>query len=562
MTHGGQAAAGGHLDKHLEEAREVAVFEGASSAQIEIQLGHVCNNRCVFCVSGQLTEQGLARSIPEDPVFATLEAARARGARKLTFLGGEPTLQKSFLPALRKAVDLGFEEIVIFTNGVKTRRPEYIDQIVRLGRFTWRFSIQGGNAEAHDRVTGRVGAFQRIVDGMAHLKALGQDITANMCINELSYRSLPDYPALAAEYGLRQLHIDMIRPADAGARTDAYLRDIMPRYADMAPFIAQMLEGFARLAPEVDVNIGNYPYCLVPEWAHKVHHDGEATMTVAVDGDQLSEPWDKYTSKRSDKRHPAACDGCVFKPQCNGLFDKYRAFYGDDEVRPVTRARLAQVDRAQRFFVLQVEPLLEAALAEAAPAPWRLAELFRNTRDRRVELRFSGGSAGLTTLALTPPDAAGAPEPVVAFERLGLSALPDPGADAEQVVALLGWLASRLAAAGAGAPIMRVPAPELVARWTTPERLERARARILRLTSKLERARVPLWSYEGARPLDDGLGTGVTFAGPRADRVEVRLSVQSDPARPPVAIGYRLGDGTDEAGARQALGALMAALRG
>ena len=50
---------GKHSDKHLQEAQELTIF-GEEHHQIELQLGHVCNNRCVFCVSGQLTEQRLA----------------------------------------------------------------------------------------------------------------------------------------------------------------------------------------------------------------------------------------------------------------------------------------------------------------------------------------------------------------------------------------------------------------------------------------------------------------------------------------------------------------------
>ena len=85
--------------------------------QIEVQLGHLCNNRCVFCVSGQLSEQGRAPQLPAQPIVDQIVSARAGGARKITFLGGEPTIQRSFPQMLRLAVDLGFPEIVIFTNG-------------------------------------------------------------------------------------------------------------------------------------------------------------------------------------------------------------------------------------------------------------------------------------------------------------------------------------------------------------------------------------------------------------------------------------------------------------
>src|SRR4051812_14111573 len=116
----------------------------------------MCNNRCVFCVSGQETARGRARPLEVEPLLAEIEKARAAGHRKITLLGGEPTLQPGFLDVVRRAVALGFEEIVIFTNGAKTAREAFVDEILALappGIFTWRISIQGATREAHDRTT-------------------------------------------------------------------------------------------------------------------------------------------------------------------------------------------------------------------------------------------------------------------------------------------------------------------------------------------------------------------------------------------------------------------------
>src|SRR5438046_9809324 len=93
-----------------DEDRRAATTVTSSGAghKFEIQLGHLCNNRCVFCSSGQLTAMKIARPVPLEPIVEALEAARAAGAWHLTFLGGEPTTHKRFLDALRRAVELGF----------------------------------------------------------------------------------------------------------------------------------------------------------------------------------------------------------------------------------------------------------------------------------------------------------------------------------------------------------------------------------------------------------------------------------------------------------------------
>src|SRR4026207_561764 len=124
------------------EDRRAATNVTASGAghRYEIQPGHLCNNRCVFCSSGQLTQMKIARPVPLEPIIEALEEARAAGAVPLTFLGGEPTSHKRFLEILAKAVALGFEHIVIFTNGVMFPHPGFIESVTALGNFEWRIS--------------------------------------------------------------------------------------------------------------------------------------------------------------------------------------------------------------------------------------------------------------------------------------------------------------------------------------------------------------------------------------------------------------------------------------
>ena len=137
-------------------ARPAPAGAAASPAArlMEIQLGHMCNNRCVFCVSGQRTGLRQAFPLAGDPIKEKIREGFAEGRRQLTILGGEPTLQPEFLSVLQYAVDLGFEEVVVFTNGVKTARPEFVDEVLATGgNISFRLSFQGGNALAHERTT-------------------------------------------------------------------------------------------------------------------------------------------------------------------------------------------------------------------------------------------------------------------------------------------------------------------------------------------------------------------------------------------------------------------------
>ncbi len=327
--------------------------------QIEIQLGHMCGNRCVFCVSGQRTEMREAFPIAADPVIEKLREARSSGISKLTLLGGEPTIQPEFFRVVRAAVELGFGEIVVFTNGVKTARGSFVDEVLATGgNFTWRLSFQGADARSHDRTTRKLGSFARLVESLENLRARGQRITVNMCVVRSNYESVPAFPALLVRYGVSQLHLDMIRPLDAGERSEDEMRAMMPRYRDLVPALEQMIAGFP---PDFDVNVGNLPYCVAPSLLPFIHHDGSPTLTVAIDGDDsLSEPWDKYEVKRRDKVKVDACRTCLFDDRCSGVFDTYRRFYGTEELVPIDRIRLPLVDSERRMFTMHAEPLVHA----------------------------------------------------------------------------------------------------------------------------------------------------------------------------------------------------------
>lgn len=343
--------------------------------QVEVQLGHLCNNRCVFCVSGQLSEQKRAPQLPEDPIAREIEAARAGGARKITFLGGEPTIQRSFPALLQRAVELDFDEIVLFTNGVMTPRESFRERVFRIldglgpevdRRVIWRFSLQGGDREHHDDTTKNPGAWDRIAQSLDVLHARGARLTGNMCVVESNFRSVRALAEVAAKYGFENLHLDMVRPRDAGERTTEELRGMMTKYSVMAPYFRELVATTDRLlGPDYDINLGNLPYCIAPDLAHKIHHDGESTITVAASGQGTTQAgFDKYADKRSDKEKLETCRSCIFDGRCSGVFERYGEFHGYDELQPLDAETMWRVDARGHLFVM---------LAQAATEVWAQA---------------------------------------------------------------------------------------------------------------------------------------------------------------------------------------------
>ena len=171
----------------------------------------------------------------------------------------------------------------------------------------------------------------------------------------------------------------MMGPRDGGVRTDDELRESIPRYSDMVPALEAMVAGFDTA---VDVNVGNLPFCIAPQLAPWIHHDGNETFTVAIDEkDTLSAAWNKYEVKARDKVKRDACGTCAFNARCAGVYEKYTEFYGMDEFVPVSRERLLQIDTTRRLFTLHTAPFAESLRGWSPPAPFTRVSVVEHDRE-------------------------------------------------------------------------------------------------------------------------------------------------------------------------------------
>ena len=413
--------------------------------RFEIQLGHACNNRCVFCVSGELTSLGKAPLLAEDMLAGRITDAYAAGHRRITLLGGEPTLHPSFLQLVRRCVSLGYEEITIFSNGTRLARKELVEEIIATGgRFEWRFSFQGATREAHERTTRREGSWDQLVASVEQVQAHGQRITINMCVVQTNYESVDQFAALLLPHGVSQLHVDMLNPYDTGVMSDEDLFRIMPRYSDLVPPLERMVRSF----PEgFDVNVGNLPYCLAPSIAPFIHHGGHPTWTVTADDlgtKKLQGERVKYQVKETGKKKPDRCRRCVFDDRCSGVFEVYAERYGLDELQPVTTEMLVQLDPRRTLVALHARALLRAALTNGPPAPF-VRTTVAEPALRESTLLLESGDGGRLLLSFGPPTR---PSRVAACDLFSVQIVEctvDPVIGTRALVAL--WNALELAGA-------------------------------------------------------------------------------------------------------------------
>jgi MoaA/NifB/PqqE/SkfB family radical SAM enzyme len=369
----------------------------AGPGEFELQLGHLCNDRCVFCKSGRLTEEGNAPLVPFEVLAAQVREAYAAGHRRITFLGGEPTIQPAFLDVVKLAVSLGFESIVIFSNGSKTGRSDLIDKVLATGgHFEWRFSVHGATREAHERTTGRKGGFDQVLRSLSKVRERGQRATVNMCLVQQNAGSVENLPELLAPAGVSQLHVDVLNPADTGFVGGMFRRSgrkalakIMPRHSEVAPSLERMARSFPE---DFDVGIGGLPFCVAPALAPWIHHDHVPMWTASAKDGAPSLKAARFLARANDKVKPDGCKRCVFDDRCTGVFEEYAKLFGTDELQPVSAESLKQLDTYPRLVALRLRDLLRAALSDLAPWVSRVTVEETSLRESFITLHAADGA--------------------------------------------------------------------------------------------------------------------------------------------------------------------------
>ncbi|MDR1541386.1 MAG: radical SAM protein [Clostridiales bacterium] len=155
--------------------------------QVFLYLIDECQLNCVQCLYKLENNFNIGRNCIEvDQALYLIEDFYELGARKLTLMGGEPTLyglSSGRIPLFRlidKAKDLGYEYVRIDTNGQFERSLLSEPAMRRLDEIT--FSLDGPSAEINDMLRGK-GSFDKAVDNIRRAVDAGYNVDVTCCIH-------------------------------------------------------------------------------------------------------------------------------------------------------------------------------------------------------------------------------------------------------------------------------------------------------------------------------------------------------------------------------------------
>ncbi len=298
----------------------------ARETWLELTLDYRCNLRCLGCHACNDTGESLT---PTAAVHA-LRSARTRGCSRLWLGGGEPTLREDLLALVRAARGLGFEEVLLQTNGLRLSYPAYRDAVVASGVTEVRLNVKSHLEGVHDRLSARP-CHALVIGALAGLVGRGVTLSADVLLARSSLPGLGDTVSFLAARGVTRIVLWLLSAADS---VDAAVDAEVPSFAEILAPLAHAADR-AREA-HIALESLHTPPCTLPAPLRHVFSPASALGLTVVGPDGRA--FALATSSFEGGAWVPACMSCSARGLCGGPRADYLRLHGESAFSPLPRA--------------------------------------------------------------------------------------------------------------------------------------------------------------------------------------------------------------------------------
>ncbi|HNW44041.1 MAG TPA: radical SAM protein [Elusimicrobiales bacterium] len=304
----------------------------------ELYLGYACNRACRFCFVEKRDRAAFNAPLPYAEICKKLYSAYAKGARSLSLLGGEPTLNKDLERTVRFAKKLGYRMILLFSNGIRLADPAYAKRLADSGISAVNLNIPSRLPGVFERLTRSRGGFPLLLKALENLSALAVPVFAVCVLNRLNYKDLCGYAGFCSGYGIKMFTLQHLK--FQGNINSLLCRD--------NPDIAELKVSMAACAPGIKamtrycIKNGLYPPfvehmapCVMKNYETRIidfnqaPSEAEGYLCLHPDGQDVAS-WDV---SYKDRVKVAACASCVYSGRCYGVEKNYLEVFGPGELK-------------------------------------------------------------------------------------------------------------------------------------------------------------------------------------------------------------------------------------
>lgn len=177
-----------------------------------------CNLACLHCRRLETSPESNRHELTTGEAQAVFDSAARLGRPIIVFSGGEPLMRSDWEELSAHARNRGLPT-ALATNGT------LIDSALAARIVAARFrrvsvSLDGADAPTHDAFRNLPGAMARAMNGIDHLRTLGQSVQINATIAAHNAHQLEALYELAVTLGADALHLFLLVPVGCGEQID------------------------------------------------------------------------------------------------------------------------------------------------------------------------------------------------------------------------------------------------------------------------------------------------------------------------------------------------------
>jgi len=180
-----------------------------------MELTNRCNLRCLHCYAESAPTAGDKDILDEADYMALIDQVHDLGCRKLQFIGGEPTLNRSLPHLIEAAYKKRFTFIEVFTN--LTRLSGELLATFRRCQVAVATSVYSWRPEIHDGITEQPGSFQRTIRSMRRVQEAQLSLRVGVIEMDQNREDIAATWRFLREMGVRHIGGDRLRRIGRGA---------------------------------------------------------------------------------------------------------------------------------------------------------------------------------------------------------------------------------------------------------------------------------------------------------------------------------------------------------
>lgn len=294
---------------------------------VSLELTYRCSEKCIHCYIDDTPgyHQKQQQELSLEDYRLILDQLRNMGCMQVLLTGGEVCMRKDFLDIAEYAVEKGFV-VDIYTNGISMTDDQF-DRLTSLPLNSVSFSLYGGTAEVHDRITRVPGSFEKTVYRMMMTKCAGMETYIKTVVMKDNAEDYENLMKLGKRLKIRVASSLMITPTHMGRSADPFRLNDIDGYTQIlnTEFHYQPFEE-GQFAGE---RTEDSPVCGCGQYILSINPYGDVYPCVAmpvklgnVKKDRLSDIWENSPKLREIRNIrfynlSDQCATCDYKNSCS-----------------------------------------------------------------------------------------------------------------------------------------------------------------------------------------------------------------------------------------------------